>query len=433
VVLYVTQARAARVAAYRVGANGKPAEQPFQQIDTGTDSNPRRLAVHPNACALYVATGNTIEVFQIAPNGRLSRFDHDDDTLERMRSIKPANYQFLTVHPDGHSLYTALTALDQIRQYALNPDGSLRKAPGDKDPPVTSCVQGNEDTRYQGLVATPTHLYASSHVPLQVDIFPLASDGGIETVPNRPNRDEETPEVPSVVTDCERKTPRFAPMFSTSGKNTSSGNSKRFGNPKTLLLDAPNSLIYVVDRFRGRIYGCPIGADGGLPDCPKDDKDDTNNTGRETMKSKQSAAYEQMTLSEDGMLFASVFPAGRVRAFRPVPDEGKIKRRKGKSSDVFATPVALATDGRIMYVAQGELDRIDAFAIDDEGFADEDPRWSTDKIDGTFPNGVIIVRPNPDPLACAAGSTTTTTTPSVSTSTASSTLAATTTTTSTMP
>jgi hypothetical protein len=93
----------------------------------------------------------------------------------------------------------------------------------------------------------------------------------------------------------------------------------------------------------------------------------------------------------------------------------------------------MTTDGRIMYVAQGELDRIDAFAINDEGFADEDPRWSTDKIDGSFPNGVIVVRPNPDPLACAAGSTTTTTTPSVSTSTASSTLAATTSTTSTMP
>jgi len=447
-VLYVTEAQLDRVAAYRIAANGRVESAPFQHIDTGAGSNPRRLAVHPDACALYVATRGSIEVFQIASNGRLSRFASDADTLERMSTIEPANYQFLAVHPSGHSLYTSLTRLDQIRQYALNPDGSLQRTftipagsevPVEKDPPVASCVQGQPETRYQGLVATETSLYASAHVPLQIDIFPLATDGGIGSVTERPPDDGQQPTCPTnpptcptnpptcpcVVPDCKPKTETFAPRFS----KTPDG--KRFGYPKTLLLDGPNSLLYIVDRFRLRIYGCPIAADGGLPDCPKDDKDDTNDTGRLTLQTQQSATYEQMALSEDGILFAGVFPAGRVRAFRPVPEEGKLKRRKGKSSDVFATPVALATNGSILYVAQGELDRIDAFTIDDEGFANEDPRWSTNKIQQSFPNGVIVVRPNSDPLACAAGSTTTTTTPSVSTSTTSATLAATTSTTTT--
>lgn len=421
-VLYVTEARLDRVAAYRLTTDGCAEPSPFQHVDTAP--NPRRLAVHPDACALYVATANSIEVFQIASDGRLSRFADDEDTLRRMRAIKPGNYQFLAVHPSGHSLYTSLTALDQIRQYALNADGSLRREPTnpEKDPPVASCVQGQPDTRYQGLVATETSLYASAHLPIQIDIFPLTSDGGIESVTTRP-RDDEEPETPQVFTDCNRKKATFAPRFS----------ARKFGNPKTLLLDGPNAILYVVDRFRGRIYGCPVAADGSLPDCPKNDKDDTNDTGLKTLKSKPSAAYEQMALSQDGMLFASVFPVGRVRAFRPLPEEGKIKRRKGKSSDVFASPVGLAADGNLLYVAQGELDRIDVFAIDDEGFASGDPRCSTDKIRQSFPNGVIVVRPNTDPLACPATSTTTTTTPSVSTSTASTTLAPPTSTTSTVP
>jgi len=429
-VLYVTEARGNRVAAYHIKPNGCVNETPFQRIDIkisgldcdpDEDANPRRLAVHPNGCALYVATAGTIEVFQIRSDqdnyGRLKPFDDDADTLARMTCIKPANYQFLAVHPDGGSIYASLTALDQIRQYALNPDGSLQRTfttpadggePVEKDPPVASCVQGEEDTRFQGLVVKDESLYAASHLPPQIAIFPLTTDeGAIESVTRRPTTNDP-PQVPQVFTDCVKSRKTYAPRFSTSGKQNNL--SKQFINPKTLLLDEPNGdLLYVADRGRGRIYGCPIADGGGLPDCPEDDKDDTNDakdpngTERLTMQSKKSAAYEQMALSDDGMLFASVFPAGRVRAFRPVPDEGQIKRRKGKSSDVFATPVAIAADGRNLYVAQGELDRIDVFTINDEGFANEDPRCSTEKIDGSFPNGVIVVIP------CATTTTTTST------------------------
>ena len=431
-VLYVTEARLGRVAAYRIGANGHVHETPFQHIDTGPDTNPRRLAVHPNACALYVATGNNIEVFQIASDGHLSRFTHDEDTLASMRDIKPANYQFLAVHPAGLALYASLTALDQIREYALNPDGSLRRAfttsepPVEKDPPVASCVQGVQQVRYQGLIATETSLYAAGHAPPQIEIFPLDAAGAIESVPLRPPAnpdDDDILQVPQVYSDCKRNRPTFAHRFSTAR------NKKKFLNPKTLLLDPVAGIIYAADRFLGRIFGCFIAADGGLPDCPGHDKDVTNNTGLLPMQSKVSAAYEQMVLSEDWILFASVFPNGRVRAFRPVPAQGKIKRRKAKSNDVFATPVGLAVKGQILYVAQGELDRIDQFAIDSDGFKNEDPLWETDKIKQSFPNGVIVVTPNQDPAACAATSTTTSTTPSVSTSTTTTVLATTTTTT----
>jgi 6-phosphogluconolactonase (cycloisomerase 2 family) len=431
-ILYVTETQGDRVSAYRLGAGGRPAEEPFQRIDTGAESNPRRVAAHPDGCALYVATANRVEAFQIAANGRLSRFASDADTLGRMALLKPGNDQFLAVHPDGHSLYAALAARDQIHHYRLNPDGSLRRAstsptdgsdPVEKDPPIASCVQGVTDVRYQGLAVTATHLYAAAHAPLQVEIFPLSADGSLQSVEERPPKnpdDDFVPETPQVFTECVRTRATFAPAFS-----------RPFGYPKTLALNQPaRDTLFATDRFRGRIYGCPIAPDGGLPDCPKKDKDDGNNLDRRLLKSKQSAVYEEMAVSEDGVLFATVFRAGRVRAFEQIPEEGKLKRKKKRTSDVFSTPVGLAPDGSILYVAQGELNRIDAFPVNATGFADTTPAWSTARRDGSFPNGVIVVRRSLDPAACTSPAATSTTLATTTTTTTTTTAPSTVTTTS---
>jgi 6-phosphogluconolactonase (cycloisomerase 2 family) len=419
-ILYSTQSRLDRVAAYQMRSDGRPAAAPFQQFNLGSEANPRRLALHPRGCALYVAGAKQLAVLKILPDGRLERFADDTDTMARLRS--PSNFQYIALHPNGSVLYTSLPAIDQIQQYFLNDDGSLQRLAEDpeKDPPIASCVQGVGGASFKGLGASATHLYASAHAPPSIEIFSLDASGRIESLIERPDKDDDDEDAePEVFTECQRKRPTFA--------EASSG---QLSNPKALILNGARDTVYFSDIFRLRIFACPIDPDDGtLPDCPNDDDDDSNDLDEPVLKTKQSTVYEQLALSDAGVLFASVFREGRIRAFLPNPDKGRLERRKRKVSDIFSTPGGLEVLGDLLYAAQGEGDRVAVFPVDAEGFANTTPKWQTDKIKKSFPNDVVLLPLPVDPSACGAS----TTSPPTTTTTSSTTAGASSSTTATMP
>ncbi len=425
-ILYATQSRLDSVAAYRVRGDGRPETAPFFEIDLGSGSNPRRLELHPDGCALYVATANRLEVLRILSDGRLERFDDDADTMRRMRFVKPANFQYIALHPSARALYTSLTAVDQIQQYFLNDDGSLQRLPEDpeKDPPIVSCVQSVQNMRHQGLGVTGTHLYASAHAPARIDIFSLDASDRVQSQIERPDGNDDTEEpAPEVFTTCDPERPTFAEAFSGG-----------LLDPKALILNAARDTVYVADLFRLRIYACPIAPDGTLPDCPQGKEGSPDDCPSRVLKTKQGSFYEQLALSDAGVLFASVFREGRLRAFTPDCEDkkGRLKRHKRHPFDLFTSPGGLEVGGDLLYVAQGDSDRIAVFPIDESGFVLTAPKWQTEKIEQSFPNDVELLSLPVDPSGCAVPTTSATSSTTTST-TSSPEITTTTTTTTTLP
>jgi 6-phosphogluconolactonase (cycloisomerase 2 family) len=434
-VLYVTEANMNKIAAYRVCPNGKIKKSPFHRVTV--PENPRRLlaacpATGADPCVLYVATRTHIVSFRIEDTGHLSE-------MEKAQELKLAKFQYLAIHPTGRHLYAAATGLDRIVGYELNDaDGSFRRqADGSID--ISSCVRGAFSTRYQGLAATETELYASARLPGRLDIFSLADTGAIQAFGQEPGRcrnnkdrsctedfdckkdtegqrvcvrsycdgfpddvdtvtecmtdadcatDDACPpdgectcvtEQEHVFTDCSRSSLENGRTFATS-------TSRSFGDPKALLLNG--STLYIVDTFRGRIYSCPI---EDLPNCPckEDDAQSTCNDSR----TKQGRAYEQLAVSNThNVLFASVFTRGTVAAYRLENDRLPRKPSSRSEPNILAAPVGLAACGDALYVAQGDLDKVQAFRIGPKGFKKHRRPFShTVKIKGSFPNAVAIV------------------------------------------
>jgi hypothetical protein len=371
-VLYATDANLDRLSVYRITANGGLQKTPFQQVFTA--ENPRRMAL--TSRALYVATRTRIEAFEIDEmTGGLSRFKDDTGRVINPANVPNANFQYLTVDPSERYLYAASTAQDRILGYPIAADGSIDE--------VGSCTQGTEGTRYQGLAATDSVLYAVAHIPGRVVLFPLREDGAIQALATDPTNDEDGGaggDTLEVFTACNDPRLSFPPE-----------STKNFSNPKVLLLNAPFSQLYITDIFEDRIYSCPIAGDGTLPDCPKQKKSP------DVSRTLSGGQYEQLALSGKAVLYASVFQTGNLRAF-VLAGDGSVPKRHARDhpADLFTAPggVAIWCDA-VLYAGQGDADRIDAFRIDAKGFVGGKkklkPFASTAREGGSFPNALAVL------------------------------------------
>jgi 6-phosphogluconolactonase (cycloisomerase 2 family) len=466
--LYVTEANMDRIAAYHICPDGEVRKHPFQLVSVG--ENPRRLlaacvtaggrfemcahgAEESQPRALYVATRSRIESFRIDPDTkRLSCFGEADgqcpavEKREGPTALNGANFQYLAIHPTGRYLYAAATGLDRIVGYELNADDGSFREQADGSIEIGSCTQGAGLTRYQGLAATETELYASGHLPGRIDIFSLAESGAILAFSQEPgrcstNKDrsctvdsdcrEDTvcvrsycdgfPDDVDTVTECTtdadcqsddacpedgecacvtEQEQVFTDCSESSRERTyPTSKSQWFDDPKALLLntfDDPEALpqnkstLYIVDQFRRRIYGCPIeDTDGTLPDCPN--SKGLSNVSRTNERGKS----EQLALSKDNVLFASVFDRGTVAAYKlsddPVPGTLPRKSKTRSEPNILSAPVGLAACDDTLYVAQGDLDKVQAYRIGSKGFKKRRPISRTARIKGSFPNDVAVV------------------------------------------
>ena len=95
---------------------------------------------------------------------------------------------------------------------------------------------------------------------------------------------------------------------------------------------------------------------------------------------------------QDGTLLASQFLLGRIDAFQ-LKSDGSLPRQPTRTTtaDVRGSPVGLAVRGNVLYVAAGELDRVQAFHLGRTNALPDPTAFSeTDEQTDSFPNALAV-------------------------------------------
>jgi len=370
-------------------------------------ANFQYLAVDPQGRYLYVAAAGRDRIlgYPIASDGSVSEIG------SCVQGRSGASYQGLAATET--KLYAAASRDGRIHVFPLSDSGAMQSFP------TSATCKGGLDG---GTSCTEDAQCRVSKCNLETGHCKNGQNAGNECATHEDCGDEvkkckESPELPACShgpdrgescandSDCGKDddcpggicpciTERVAEVFSDRCDRQSGipigfpeTSSDYLGHPKALLLDHDTRTLYMTEVSWNRIIGCPIDEDdGSLPDCPN------RKFNQGISRTTSGAEYEQIALSADGVLFASVFVNGRLRAFE-LKTGGLLPRKPKKRhpSSIFSTPVGLKTCGRGLYVAQGDIDRIDHFRIDDGGFLSVLPSSHTAEIEGSFPNDVGVV------------------------------------------
>jgi hypothetical protein len=175
--------------------------------------------------------------------------------------------------------------------------------------------------------------------------------------------------------------------------------------------------LFVGERFVHQVQGFALLADGNFPTTPPDAVDPTQRPTkkerrmerrtRKKNKTEETIRYIGITFfqptGKDPLLFGAGYK-GRVDAFRlednpDSPGTWRIKNfpKSTTAFDLTSTPVrtAIANNANgnpVLYVAAGELDRVQSFKLFPEGLIDPDAKpEETSEQTGSYPNDVVSV------------------------------------------
>ena len=193
---------------------------------------------------------------------------------------------------------------------------------------------------------------------------------------------------------------------------------RKLQKPKDFLL--LDGMLYVEERSVHRLTAFRLQDDGTFCDKAIDKTTDVDEdcTGFDQLPSKKCARkqakkqrqqcpasqtdavvqYEALALSGQTILGTQFF-RGRVDAYR-LKEESRLANARirlprgptiSTTADVRTSPVRLLVNGDVLYVADGEDDRISAYRLNDAGvLTSPQPFSRTDVRRGTFPNDVAI-------------------------------------------
>lgn len=371
-ILYATAATLNGVDGFCILGDGSLAPTPRAHVDTG-GLEPRRLIVGSNR-ALYVVERDRVEGFAIRPHGG----------LDRRGSIKPLVNPFMdpfdaAVSADGTMLYVIQNGQDRIAAFPLAADGTPAED-------FTSCVQGASSARFQRLHVVGSLLYATSAAEGgHVAVYPLTPDASgrlqLQLTPGdcHLGKSESPPTCPL---SAQRKLPRA----------------------RSFVVDGDH--LYVESLIDRRLFAFVL--TGGLFELPVRKKtgesvspclrDAAGNTvkgpfrwQKPSSKTQAFSPYQDVVL-DGGTLFGSQFLRGRVDAYHLTPG-GELPRASTRSTkeDVRGSPVGLAARGNVLYVAGGELDRVQAFRLGrGTSLPDATPFSQTDEQKNSFPNALAV-------------------------------------------
>lgn len=477
-ILYATLAQSNEIHAYRIDCQGR-IQNLVDRFQYSSETNPRRLIPSAAGDVLYVAGRRRVDAFGIDDSGKLTVKTPRPAFIEE--DGQGANFQYIALDPLERYLYASAKNLDRILGYPIDPtDGSLLE--------WDSCVQGGNASLYQGIVATETALYVSSHFSSSASF-----NGRIEIFPLKPTTDADgragailAAEADTPTADPDDKDDATLPPGNSrlyEGVDTNDDGNvdayervacdeggadlaqlkvfpdcterafawRRSGgivNPRALFLRDrpadPNRLLYIIDfGIENRVLSCKIDEEDCLPGCKtqpktkcKKAKEDRPEEPAENCttadRTRSGGRFEQLELSVDDVLYASIFVSGGMRAFG-LKDDGLVKKKplKVKPNDVLSAPLQVRSfhlcrgEGTpcstheecqeecmgVLYVPQGDLDRIDAFRINSiepasgsekkkfkPGFQRPTDPFSTVAVDDddsnravAFPNAVAVV------------------------------------------
>ena len=384
-ILYATAATTNGVDGFCIHDDGSLAPTPKVHVPTA-GTNPRRLVVGNKT--LYVAETDRVEAFRIAPRGGITSVG-STQPLVQPNKMNPLD---IALSPDLTMLYVPQSGQRRIAAYPLADDGRFALT-ADADKPYTgdfsSCVQGPVGPRYRRIAVRDTLLYVTEAADNgAVSVYPLATD------PTTGRLDLQLKPA-----DCHLgKTP--------SDTTCPLSQRRRLFVPNAFVLD--DDRIYVESLFHHRIFAFPL--TNGLFDprwpqhkkAPKDtvsvcltDADGNALKGPfrwapSSSKTNAAEKYQDLVF-HDGTLIGSQFLLGRIDAFQLKPD-GSLRRRPTRTTkgDVRGSPVGLAVRRNVLYVAAGELDRVQAFRLRTNALPDPTAFSETDEQTDSFPNALAV-------------------------------------------
>ncbi len=409
-ILFATAASLNRIDAFSVANDGSPSPDPVAQRPTG-GVLPRRLVGH--GCNLYAAENDRVEVFRIHAGGRL-------ELIGATRKTTDMRAHDIEVSPDGLTLYVPLRRLGAIASYPLDAEGkpndSVITENGVPAGGPTSCVYGPVHADWEDLALANGKLYAA--FTNRIDVYGVTDTGQLTGAAPVPRDVDGDGTIETDETAC--------PTYTTTPSGTIEPCIDPDVRPRPDRPDVTCPFSFrghmagavglVVDgtalvssqRFTHRLLGFTLDGTGNFPAFGVDPTDPTKKEKKQERKSRKKNRTDELiryigltVLHEDDghpIIYAAGY-SGRVDAFR-LGDDGTLPLQPNMAStpkDVTSTPVRTAigttAGGRpVLYVASGELDRVQAFHLFAEGRIDAgtSPAETNEQHD-SFPNDVVPI------------------------------------------
>ena len=426
-ILYATAASLNRVDGFCVGAGGGfvPGANIVPADTKGTE--PRRLLVAPGPGGvdgvLYVGERDRVEAFTIGPRGGLKFLGSTTlikDELPAIKNELPMDVMDMAFNPDGRTLYVAQNGPDRIAAYPLDPKTGLVLAPKTG---FTSCIQGRPNAAYRALLVRNSLLYVSEQLtPGRIANFPIDAGGGLGHDPTecsgqRPKVCNAGSRARQVCTTDDTDATTGCPGATCPGccvaLTLPISERRRIERPRSFLI--LDDRVYVEEVETKRIKAFSLQPDGLFP--PPTMVGKRLRWEKPVSRTASVLGYADLLLFRSTLL-ASQFEKGRIDAYRLKPD-GRLPRQptrhtkedvrtspvrmtisrcSGGSNDGLACASAMECPGgtcpsaaNVLYVAAGELDRVQAFRLrQSDGLPSPAPFSQTDEQTGSFPNDVAL-------------------------------------------
>lgn len=396
VFVYVAQARdpsigtnGGAVSVYRLGSDGLFLGGPPEVSQAVV--NPRRLARHPELPVLYVASANQILAFDITGGGLASLCGAGGGlgppcATEARPGSNPVDIKFLRNDAGDYLMYVVeqgggsnLDTPTRLSAYELGASGEL--------PSLASSQANTPDaTFYQGAEVTPEFAYVGDVGQQVIVRFPLQADGNLPDVPPTPSPLIPTPTQPDPTPD---PTPSPDPSPSPTAFRVRAPGKiiQAVAEPES---GATQTVLYVVVQARRRIGAEPVDASGNLNQNP-------------TSESNTRGIYNSIIVdqfSSPTRIYGAAFQNGQVDSFAIQADGNIIDNTLSATfANTASYPTGLAlltatlpggTPQRTLFVSVGGFDRVDAYALNEDGTIAELPFSSTEPQNGTFPADVLV-------------------------------------------
>lgn len=417
-ILYATAAAQNRIDGFAVGPDGAPSADPVAQQPT-VGVLPRRLIAR--GCNLYSAEDDRVEVFRVHKGGRL-------ELIGATRKNAATHAHDIKLSADGRTLYAPIRKMGAIASYPLDaqgiPDDSVITQGGVPAGGPTSCVYGPVGADWEDMAVANGKLYAA--YTNRIEIFETIATGqlmGAMAVPHDNNNDGvidpgETA-CPAYTTtpsgsieqcidpDIRPRPTRPDPSCPFSYRGHMAGAVGLVLAHTTTSGAPPIDTIISSQRFTHLLLGFVLDdtgnfpAYGANPQFPTKKEKKQERQSRKKNKTNEILRYIGLTAQaeSDGrpIVYGAAFK-GRVDAFKLQAD-GTLPKDLMSSTplNVISTPtrttLGSTAQGRgILYVAAGELDRIQAFRLFDGGAIDAGTSpMETNMQNNSFPNDVVLV------------------------------------------
>ena len=396
-ILYATDASTNGVDGFCIRGDGSLAPTPATHVDTLGDL-PRRLVIGPNR-VLYVCDHDRVEAFSIGARGRLSRVGSTDP-----RTNPNMNPLDVAVSADGTMLYVPLNGQDVIGAYRLDATGAPEKT-------FSTCVKGTPGQQVQRLIVVAPYLYAVSYsLTGRISVFPVNPDGTLSNPPDlcKSGNSHTTSPTTCPVSDRRRlDRPRGAALIGNQFYVASILKHRLFVFPLTNgLFDPP--IVHKTGEVTDMAAVC---ADDDTHTVETEARRRRYDWEKPTSKTNDYQPYQEMIVANGAetcrsggctpgsqtVAYGAQFPNGRIDAFQLTAD-GNLPRRITQSTkqDLRGTPVGLLVRDSVLYVADGENDRVQAFLLDRKGMPATTPFSDTNVQKGTFPNALASIELSDD-------------------------------------